>query len=46
MEFMPEVSKRKLIFKFLHTEISKKILLEVVMWNDDPITWSYAYAQL
>jgi hypothetical protein len=31
---MPEVSKTNPISKFLHSEILKRILLEVVMWND------------
>jgi hypothetical protein len=47
MEFMPEVSKTKSISKFPHAEKLKRILLEVVMWNDvDPNNLIYAHAQL
>jgi hypothetical protein len=35
MEFMPEVSKAKLNVKCVHSEITKTVLIEVVMWNDN-----------
>lgn len=35
MEYMPEVSKTRSIFKFKHSKMSNRVVFVIVMWNDD-----------